>query len=252
MMKAASHNDFSPIDSRQTPEEDPLAWPVRTANKLRTLWLAWTYPFAAFGKETWAHYSCHVSRSAARYISIGDNVALARDVRLDVSAAPGADSPILIVEDGCGLQRRGVYSARNRIHLMRNVICAHSVLIKDHCGELGEPWTDSPEHETMAGSIRIEEECWIGFGATIVCEKGELIIGRHSVVGANSIVRSSIPPYSVVSGDPARIVKQYDFSSGKWVLGCIRPSTAMDRQCAQAADGVRSGSGASSLSPPRL
>ena len=58
----------------------------------------------------------------------------------------------------------------------------------------------------------------------IICEQGELVIGRHSVVGANSVITRSIPPYSVVSGDPARIVKQYDFSQGKWVLGCIRPA----------------------------
>ena len=30
-----------------------------------------------------------------------------------------------------------------------------------------------------AGTIRIEEECWIGFGTVIVCEQGELVIGRH-------------------------------------------------------------------------
>ncbi len=74
----------------------------------------------------------------------------------------------------------------------------------------------SCRRQSGSGTIRIEEECWIGFGATIVCTQGELVIGRHSVVGANSVVSRSIPPYSVVSGDPARIVKQYDFSKGKW------------------------------------
>ena len=59
----------------------------------------------------------------------------------------------------------------------------------------------------------------------IVCEEGELVIGRHSVVGANCIITRSIPPYSVVAGDPARIVKQYDFAKNKWVLGCIRRPT---------------------------
>jgi acetyltransferase-like isoleucine patch superfamily enzyme len=230
---------------RQVPSEDPLAWLSRTATKLRTLWLAWTYPFASFGKGTWAHYSCHVARSAAPYISIGDNVALARDVRLDVSGDHGTDSPILIVEEGCGLQRRGVYSARNRIHLMRNVICSHSVLLMDHVGDAGQPGPDvtGRRQETVGGTIRIEEECWIAFGAAIVCEQGELVIGRHSVVGANSVVRRSIPPYSVVSGNPARIVKQYDFSKGKWVLGCVRPMTGVDGQCPDRAANALSKSG---------
>ena len=46
----------------------------RAAGKLRTLWLARSYRFASFGKGAWSHYSCHVARSAAPYISIGDNV----------------------------------------------------------------------------------------------------------------------------------------------------------------------------------
>jgi hypothetical protein len=44
------------------------------------------------------------------------------------------------------------------------------------------------------------------------------------------LISRSIPPYSVVAGNPARIVKQYDFSSGKWVLGCIRPAATADQQ----------------------
>ncbi len=209
---------------REVTWEDPLTWFSRAANKVRTLWLAWTYPFASFGKGSWTHYSCHVDRSSAPYISIGKDVALARDVRLDVRAASGKDSPVLVLEEGCGLQRRGLYSARNRIHLMRNVICSHSVVVMDHARLVAEGASATGRwQETQGGTIRIEEECWIGFGAVIACEQGELVIGRHSVVGANSVVTRSIPPYSVVAGDPARIVKQYDFVKGKWVLGCVRP-----------------------------
>jgi acetyltransferase-like isoleucine patch superfamily enzyme len=212
--ESPSHRDPRPTAHwRQAPREDPLALIPRTANKLRTLWMSWTYPFASFGKRTWVHYSCRMTRSGAPYISIGEGGAVARDARLEVFAVPGTNSPILILEDGCGVQRRCVISARNRIHVMQNVIFGPSVLVMDHGGELGK-----------GGTIRIEQECWIGFGAVIVCDQGELVIGRHSVVGANSVVRRSIPPYSVVSGVPARIVKQYDFSKGRWVLGCIRPA----------------------------
>lgn len=211
--------------------EDPLVWFSRAISKLRTLWLARTYAFASFGRGAWVHYSCHVSRSTSPYISIGEGVGLARDVRLEISAPSGTDSPVLIFEEGSGMQRRGVISARNRIHVMRNVIFGPSVLVTDHCRGL-EDGADPPGRGqgTLGGTIRIEEECWIGFGAVIACERGELVIGRHSVVGANSVVTRSIPPYSVVAGDPARIVKQYDFLTGKWVLGCIRPTVAANRE----------------------
>ena len=214
--------------SIQAAGEDPLAWFSRAVGKLRTLWLARTYSFASFGKGAWVHYSCHVARCAAPYISIGENAGLARDVRLDVSAAPGADQPVLIL-DGWGMQRRGVISARNRIHVMRNVIFGPSVLVTDHGRKLEEGADPTGRRqEAGGGTIRIEEDSWIGFGAIIVCEQGELVIGRHSVVGANTVVKRSIPPYSVVAGDPARIVKQYDFSKGKWVLGCVRPVAGGD------------------------
>jgi acetyltransferase-like isoleucine patch superfamily enzyme len=67
--------------------------------------------------------------------------------------------------------------------------------------------------------IRIEEGCWIGYGAAIVCGKGELVIGSNSVIGANAVVSRSIPPNSVVTGNPARVVKQFDPVKGEWVLG---------------------------------
>ena len=88
---------------------------------------------------------------------------------------------------------------------------------------------------TEGGTIRIEEECWIGFGVTIVCGQGELVIGKHSVIGANSLVTRSIPPYSVVSGNPARIVKQFDPSKRDLADGRTHPNGGIPRDPRSAA-----------------
>lgn len=241
-MKESSQNGSARlvVGSRRVTRKDPLEWFSRVAGKLRTLWLARTYQFASFGRKSWVHYSCHVTRSAAPYISIGKNVGLAREARLDVCVVPGTHSPALILEENCGVGRWCVISARNRIHVMRDVLFGPSVLVMDHGREVGDTGVPGRVEESRGGTIRIEEDCWIGFGTVIVCEQGELVIGRHSVVGANSLVTRSIPPYSVVSGDRARIVKQYDFSQGKWVLGCTRPAARASREHPESVAGALS------------
>jgi acetyltransferase-like isoleucine patch superfamily enzyme len=44
-----------------------------------------------------------------------------------------------------------------------------------------------------------------------------LTIGRGSVVGANSVVTSDVPPFTVIAGNPGRIVRMYDPVLQKWV-----------------------------------
>ncbi len=53
----------------------------------------------------------------------------------------------------------------------------------------------------------IENNVWIGKGCTIL--KG-VTIKRGSVIGANSLVNTDIPEYSVAVGTPAKIIKHID------------------------------------------
>jgi acetyltransferase-like isoleucine patch superfamily enzyme len=74
----------------------------------------------------------------------------------------------------------------------------------------------SPFIEQGAVSTRpliIEENCWFGYGALV--PKG-ITIGRGSIVGAGSVVLKDIPPFCVAVGNPARIVKFYDFAQNSW------------------------------------
>lgn len=53
------------------------------------------------------------------------------------------------------------------------------------------------------GTIIIEDNVWIGDKATIL---GGVKIGKGSIVAANTVVTKSIPEFSVVAGNPARII----------------------------------------------
>jgi acetyltransferase-like isoleucine patch superfamily enzyme len=205
--------------TRQESNEDPLGVFTRLANKLHSLWLAYTYPFFSIGKDVSVHHSCELLRSRAKYIRIGNDVMVGHEVWLNIPDTSSCKDPAIILEDGCRIGRRSVISAKNEIRIMESTILAPSVLLMDHnhaFEDVSLPIARQPM--TPGGTIRIEEGCWIGFGAAIVASRDELVIGRGSVVGANSVVTRSIPAYSVAAGNPARIVKQYDPVSKRWLM----------------------------------
>ena len=72
-----------------------------------------------------------------------------------------------------------------------------------------------PPHDQKVtkSKIIIEDEVWIGANVVVVAG---VTIGKHSVVAAGSIVTKSIPPYSVVVGNPAKIIKQYNPQTQIW------------------------------------
>ncbi len=51
--------------------------------------------------------------------------------------------------------------------------------------------------------VIVEEEVWCGANVTLLLG---VTIGRGAIIGAGSVVRTSIPPYSIVTGNPAKVV----------------------------------------------
>lgn len=62
--------------------------------------------------------------------------------------------------------------------------------------------------------IIIEDDCWIGANAVITAG---VTIGKHSVIAGGAVVTKNIPPFSVAVGNPARVIKQYNFELKKWI-----------------------------------
>lgn len=61
--------------------------------------------------------------------------------------------------------------------------------------------------------ITLEDEAWIGANVVIVAG---VTIGRHAVVAAGSVVTKDVPPFTVVAGNPAKILKRYNPETKIW------------------------------------
>lgn len=61
--------------------------------------------------------------------------------------------------------------------------------------------------------IVISDNVWIGANSVITIG---VQIGKHSIIGAGSVVTKDIPAFSVAVGNPAKVIKQYNFSSATW------------------------------------
>ena len=215
-----------PVTAPAVPFEDPLSVIPRALAKLHSLWVASTYPFASVGKDLRMHPTVILSRRVAPGIKLGNSVMIRNHAWINTfDLEEASDGVKIVIDDHCVINAQCVISAKNRIHIERNVMLSACSLIMDH-NHAYEDVTQPVQAQglTPGGTIRIEQGSWIGHGAAIVCSQGELVIGRNSVVSANALVTKSCPPNSVVVGNPARLAKQFDAASGSWAGGAGRPA----------------------------
>ena len=80
---------------------------------------------------------------------------------------------------------------------------------------------DIPHHyqPCTKAPIILEEDVWVGTGSVIMGKKNgdPLVVGKYSRIGANSVVMDDVPPYSIVVGSPAKVVRVWDFENKTWV-----------------------------------
>ena len=65
-------------------------------------------------------------------------------------------------------------------------------------------FNEYPKKEGHKYSIEVGHDVYIGYGAIVI---GPVSIGNGAVIGAGSVVTKDVPPYAVVVGNPARVLK---------------------------------------------
>jgi acetyltransferase-like isoleucine patch superfamily enzyme len=99
------------------------------------------------------------------------------------------------------------------ITIGKNVIFAQNIVASALNHEYRDIKTPIHEQPIITAPIVIEDDCWIAANAVITAG---VTIGKHSVVAAGAVVTKNIPPFSVAVGNPAKVIKQFNFDLNEW------------------------------------
>lgn len=142
------------------------------------------------------------------YIRIGAGTVFGPQITLSAGMVPGqrmVTDTVISIGDRCLFGKGSGIVGHLEISIGDDVWTGHHVYITDQ--NHGYADLDRPISEQLMPErpVSIGDGSWLGHG-TVVLPGSR--IGRHVVIGANSVVRDEIPDNCVAAGVPARVVKR--------------------------------------------
>ena len=149
----------------------------------------------------------------AKYLTIEKDVAIDSFCRLECYKVDGEKKPKLEICEKTRIGFNFTALCASYLHIGKNVLIASHVFISTENHGSNPELGDYNKQKLETKDIFIDDFCWIG---EKVCILPGVTIGKHSIIGANSVVTKSIPEYSIAVGNPAKVIKKYNFEKHAW------------------------------------
>ncbi len=94
-----------------------------------------------------------------------------------------------------------------------DVILAQNVVLSGLNHQFEDIHTPIHQQPVSTKNITVKEGSWIGANTVITAGT---TVGKNSVVAGGSVVTKDVPDYTVVGGNPARVLKQFSFETQSW------------------------------------
>lgn len=153
---------------------------------------SWIYSAFAF-------LHCQANRPGA--VRIGSDTGIYHGTFFELG--PEAE---VVIGDFCALVG-AIIRTRGRVRIGDHTFMAHEVVLSDDAFAVPPHQVPSgPRDDAVATdtpTIELGDNCWVGMGAILLAGTA---LGTGCVVGAGAVVNFAAPPYSIIAGNPARIV----------------------------------------------
>ncbi|MEZ4888275.1 MAG: acyltransferase [Chitinophagales bacterium] len=157
----------------------------------------------------------------------GKNVIIRRDTRLDVlpfNQFTIDDRSLIesfaVVNNGLGDVHIGKdtliglsNSLIGPLRVGNDVMFAQNVILSGLNHGYEDITTPIRQQKCTTSEIVVEDNVWIGANAIVTAG---VRIGKNSIVAAGSVVTKDVPFYTIVAGNPAKPIKQYNFETETW------------------------------------
>ena len=109
----------------------------------------------------------------------------------------------LYIQEGVHIQQSAAIGDNTSIHMA--ALVSHESWVGDSCF--------IAHAVSISGCVDIEDGVYVGTNATIL---PNLTLGRWSIIGAGSVVTKDVPEYTVVAGNPAKVIREveHEYESG--------------------------------------
>ena len=124
-------------------------------------------------------------------VTVGDKFIARNDVSFRIRNAGK-----LVIGNHCFINSLSSLNVLNRVTIGNNCLFGSNVHIYDHNHRFNLESTTTGQSGYSTGEVRVGDNCWLGTGVVLLPGAD---IGKDSVVGANVVVKSAIPPGSLVT-----------------------------------------------------
>ena len=180
------------------------------------------HPDAVLGENF--NLELHAPQNGHTYLSIGEKSMIDSSFVFETESGHISVGNRVHIGGGTQLISRDGITIGNDVIIAWNCTIydhnSHSVLWEERKDDVTLEWESARSGNSplcnknwsvvKSAPIHICDKAWLGFGVTIL--KG-VTIGEGAVVAAGSVVTKDVPPYTVVGGNPAAVIRTLDYNT---------------------------------------
>ena len=164
------------------------------------------------------HWEFMRRRAFVRWPVHGNVLEALREGRLEIGADTLLEPQVWLTAPGTARIRIGsgtflniavMVASLELVEIGDHCMFANGCFITDANHRFDEPDRPVPwQGFSSRGPTRIGDNVWCGAGVVVT---SGVTVGERCVIGANSVVTSNLPPFSVAAGAPARVLRTIEY-----------------------------------------